>query len=57
MATVGLLLDAGADPALAWAGRAFPSKEVARLLVSRGIDVPGKDPAAMRHGLGLDQAQ
>jgi len=57
VATVRLLLDAGADPALAWAGRAFPSKEVARLLVSRGIDVPGKDPAAMRHGLGLDQAQ
>ena len=51
MATVRLLLDAGADPEQAWAGNAFPSVEVARLLVERGIDMPGKDPDIMRRKL------
>ena len=53
-ATVRRLLDAGADPEQAWAGDTFPSVEVARLLVERGINVPGKPVAAMRHSLGLD---
>jgi len=43
--------------ALVTGATGFPSKDVARLLVERGIDVPGKDPSAIRHGLGLDQAQ
>jgi hypothetical protein len=30
------------------------AKPVARLLVERGINVPGKDVAAMRHSLGLN---
>jgi hypothetical protein len=54
VATVCALFDAGADPGQAWAGDTFPSKDVARLLVERGINVPGKDPAAMRHWLGVD---
>ncbi|HEX6683923.1 MAG TPA: ankyrin repeat domain-containing protein [Candidatus Limnocylindrales bacterium] len=57
VATVRTLLDAGADPAHAWSGDEFPGKDVARLLVQRGIDIPGKDPAAMRHALGLDPEQ
>jgi hypothetical protein len=28
--------------------------DVARLLVERGINVPGKDVGMMRHSLGLD---
>jgi hypothetical protein len=55
--TVRALLDAGADPDQAWAGQTFPEVAVARLLVERGIDVPGKDIAAMRHSLGLDSEQ
>ncbi len=52
-ATVQTLLEAGADPAHTWTGGEFPSKDVAKLLVQHGIDIPGKDPAAMRHTLGL----
>ncbi len=54
VATVRTLLDAGADPAQAWAAGEFPGREVARLLVARGIDVPGKDVDMMRRSLGLD---
>jgi ankyrin repeat protein len=52
--TVRTLLDAGADPAQAWAAGEFPSLDVARLLVERGINVPGKDVDMMRHSLGLE---
>lgn len=34
----------------------FPEREVARFLVERGINVPGKDIAMMRHSLGLGPA-
>jgi hypothetical protein len=54
VATVRALLDAGADTEQAWAGDTFPSIDVARLLVERGIDVPGKPVAAMRRSLGVD---
>jgi ankyrin repeat protein len=54
-ATVRALLDAGADPEQAWSGDTFPSRDVARLLVERGINVPGKAVAAMRWSLGLDR--
>jgi ankyrin repeat protein len=57
VATVRALLDAGADPDQAWAGATFPEVAVARLLVERGINVPGKDIAAMRRSLGLDPEQ
>ncbi|MBO3751682.1 ankyrin repeat domain-containing protein [Streptosporangiaceae bacterium NEAU-GS5] len=53
-AAVRALLDAGADTRQAWAGDTFPSIDVARLLVERGINVPGKPVAAMRRSLGLD---
>jgi len=53
---VRALLDAGADTDQAWAGGGFAEVDVARLLVERGINVPGKDVAAMRHSLGLDPA-
>ncbi len=52
--TVRALLDAGADPAQAWAAGEFPSMDVARLLVERGINVPGKDVGMMRQSLGVD---
>lgn len=51
---VRTLLDAGADPAQAWVAGAFPSIDVARLLVRRGINVPGKDVGMMRQSLGVD---
>ncbi|HZM74412.1 MAG TPA: ankyrin repeat domain-containing protein [Candidatus Limnocylindrales bacterium] len=55
VATVRTLLDAGADPEQAWAAGVFPELEVARFLVERGLNVPGKDVAMMRHSLGLDR--
>ena len=54
--TIRALLDAGADPEQAWAAMVFPEREVARLLVERGINVPGKDIAMMRHSLDLGPA-
>jgi len=53
VAAVRALLDAGADAEQAWAAGVFPEVGVARLLVERGINVPGKDVAMMRHSLGL----
>jgi hypothetical protein len=55
-ATVRALLEAGADPEQAWAAAVFPERDVARLLLELGANVPGKDVAMMRHSLGLDPA-